>query len=205
MNLAFAAAPRTELLAQFEFGAFETAHAAFLERAALAAHVHLRVEVFDVAVQFDAALFGIDRGLVGREQALAHADLHVAAQFGIAGTAEFAGIAGDVDLRVVRIGLEQFLDARVDDGLRRRNGRRAQVRRLPRLARVPGPATAPAPGRTRPRASAQAAALRRVACSTCCRRGEPGHGVVIRTIIIARESSHPTIACPYSSPAGVPA
>ena len=52
---------------------------------------------------------------------------------------------------------------------------------------------------------AQSAALRRVACSTCCRRVEPGHGVVIRTIIIARESSHPTIACPFSCPTGVPA
>ncbi len=103
------------LVDEFELGAFERADAAFPERAALAAHAHLRVEELDVAVEFDAALLRVDRGLVGGEQALAHANLDVAAQFGIAGAAEFAGVAGDVDLRVVRIGLEQFFDARIDD------------------------------------------------------------------------------------------
>src|SRR5690606_24164707 len=93
---------------QLELGALELARAG-RETTALAAHVHRGVEIFDRALEAHAALFGVDLGPVGREQALAHADAHVARQAGVAGPAEFAVVAGDVDAGVVRVGLQQFL------------------------------------------------------------------------------------------------
>jgi hypothetical protein len=79
--------------------------------------VKLRVEVFHVAVQLDAAIGRIDLRLVCGEQALARADRDVPAQHGIAGAAEVAGVAGDVDALVVRVRLQQLVDPRVGGGV----------------------------------------------------------------------------------------
>ena len=106
---------------ELELRALEFAVAA-RERASFAGDMHRRVEVPGVAAYRDAALLGIDLRFVRGEQPLAHADLYVAGELGVARAREIAAVARDVDVRVVRVRLEQFLEARV-----RRHGHPARL------------------------------------------------------------------------------
>ena len=94
-----------------------------------------RVEELDVALSRTLRCLGVDLGRVGREQPLSHADADVARQRGVAVAAEVALVAGDVDARILRVGLQQLLEPRI-------RRRRLALSASARLRAVPRPAQA---------------------------------------------------------------
>jgi hypothetical protein len=72
--------------------------------------VKFRRKKLDGTLETRTALFGLDFGLIGRQQALTHLNADITPQACLTVAAEFTRIAGDVDSRIVGVGLEQFLE-----------------------------------------------------------------------------------------------